>query len=193
MKRSPLLPVGLFTVSYLLIAGGFAVNAQNWEFAFYIAVVILIGALVVLLHRRIGLSQGLLWGLSIWGLLHMIGGLVPTSASWPINGEKHVFYSLWIIQDYLKFDHVVHTYGFFLATIGAWEVLRFFAPKMKATTGVLIFCALIGMGLGAVNEVVEFTAVLLVPDTNVGGYNNTGWDLVSNMAGAILAAFLIKV
>jgi len=36
--------------------------------------------------------------------------------------------------------------------------------------------------------VVEFAATLAMPETNVGGYVNTGWDLVSNMTGATLAA-----
>ena len=31
-------------------------------------------------------------------------------------------------------------------------------------------------------------ATLLVPETNVGGYENTGWDLVANMVGAFTAA-----
>jgi len=47
------------------------------------------------------------------------------------------------------------------------------------------------MGLGALNEVVEFAATLLVPETNVGGYLNTGWDLVANAIGAATAALII--
>ncbi len=34
------------------------------------------------------------------------------------------------------------------------------------------------------NEVVEFAATLLVPNTGVGGEVNTGWDLVANFVGA---------
>jgi len=48
-----------------------------------------------------------------------------------------------------------------------------------------------GMGLGAMNELIEFAATLLVPETNVGGYVNTGWDLVSNFVGATAAAAVI--
>ena len=48
------------------------------------------------------------------------------------------------------------------------------------------------MGFGALNEVVEFAATLSVPETNVGGYVNTGWDLVSNLVGCITAAILIR-
>lgn len=41
------------------------------------------------------------------------------------------------------------------------------------------------------NEVVEFAATRLM-DTNVGGYVNTGWDLVSNMIGATAVAVAIR-
>jgi hypothetical protein len=47
------------------------------------------------------------------------------------------------------------------------------------------------MGLGATNEVIEFIATRLM-DTNVGGYENTGWDLVANAVGAGLAVVLIR-
>jgi hypothetical protein len=39
--------------------------------------------------------------------------------------------------------------------------------------------------------VIEFIAVLTIEGTNVGGYENTGWDLVANLVGVVIAAFLI--
>lgn len=47
---------------------------------------------------------------------------------------------------------------------------------------------LMGMGLGALNEVVEFVATLVQPQSNVGGYRNTGFDLVFNMLGSGVVA-----
>jgi hypothetical protein len=49
------------------------------------------------------------------------------------------------------------------------------------------------MGLGALNEVIEFAVTLSVPETNVGGYINTGWDLVANSVGAVGAATIIRL
>ena len=43
----------------------------------------------------------------------------------------------------------------------------------------------------ALNEVIEFFATLSMPKTNVGGYINTGWDLVANLVGSSAAALLI--
>ena len=47
------------------------------------------------------------------------------------------------------------------------------------------------MGFGALNEVIEFAATQLLPNTNVGGYVNTGWDLVFNLLGSTIAACMI--
>ena len=45
--------------------------------------------------------------------------------------------------------------------------------------------------VGEARLVPETTATLLVPETNVGGYINTGWDLVANTVGATVAVCLI--
>jgi hypothetical protein len=48
-----------------------------------------------------------------------------------------------------------------------------------------------GLGFGALNEVVEFFVTLMVPESNVGGYVNTGWDLVANLIGATVTGLLL--
>ena len=44
------------------------------------------------------------------------------------------------------------------------------------------------MRLGALNELVEFLISQNVPGTKIGGYENTGWDLVANLVGTLLTA-----
>lgn len=56
----------------------------------------------------------------------------------------------------------------------------------------MVIRAAAGLGFGALNEVVEFIVVLTTPNTNVGGYENTGWDLVANPCGATVAALVIR-
>lgn len=127
----------------------------------------------------------------------MAGGLMPVPAAWPIDGEIRVLYSLWFIPGLLKYDQIVHFYGFGITTWLCWETL---ASRLRSgsggreprpSAGVLILCAAGGMGFGALNEVIEFIATLTVPETNVGGYENTGWDLVANLAGCITAALCL--
>ena len=61
------------------------------------------------------------------------------------------------------------------------------------TLGLLIICGTSSMGYGALNEVIEFIATVFIPETNVGGYTNTSWDLVANLLGAIFATIIIKL
>ncbi len=70
------LPVLAFTVAYSLIAAWTALRTGNTEFTFYVVVLWILIAIVGLVHRAVRLTTGALWALSVWGLLHMLGGLV---------------------------------------------------------------------------------------------------------------------
>ncbi|MBE7495074.1 MAG: DUF2238 domain-containing protein [Verrucomicrobiaceae bacterium] len=193
-----LLPVFLFNGAYMAAAAAVFVARRNGEFIFYIAVMLVLIAVMTVVHRRVRLTQGLLWAFSAWGLGHMAGGLVPLPAGWPYNGEHAVLYSLWFIPERLKYDHLIHAYGFGITTWLCWHVLRTALRQpdggaVRPTFGMLTLCAAAGMGFGALNEVLEFIAVLTIPNTNVGGYENTAWDMVSNLVGALAAAGIIRV
>ncbi|NND55419.1 MAG: hypothetical protein HKN56_10685 [Gammaproteobacteria bacterium] len=196
MLDKKLLPVAVFTSVYLLLAAAFAVAGGNKEFVFYIGVMAVLIAAMLVVHKRVNLLTSTLWCLSVWGLMHMAGGLVTVPPAWPLGGESNVLYNLWLVPGLLKFDQFVHAYGFGVATWVCWQGIRAALPvvdgrRVQPTPGLLVLAAAAGMGLGALNEVVEFAAVLLIPDTNVGGYVNTGWDLVANLVGSGLAALLI--
>ena len=183
-----------FTVTYVLLAALASVAKGNWEFLIYIIVMIIMITGIAYLHVRVVLSKSMLWCLSIWGLLHMMGGLVPVPDTWPIAGSHRVLYSLWLAPDFLKYDQIVHAYGFGIATWVSWQALRSaLGERIYPTFGLLTLCVAAGTGFGALNEVIEFAATLILEDTNVGGYSNTGWDLASNLIGAIVAAAIIRV
>ena len=188
-------PVAAFTGLYLAAATVGALAIGNREFVFYIIVMLLLVCAVWFVHRAISVTTATLWALSVWGLAHMAGGLLAVPESWPIDGDIRVLYSLWLIPERLKYDQVVHAYGFGVATWVCWQgigaAMRGRGGDAAPTFGLMVLAATSGMGLGALNEVVEFAATLLVPETNVGGYLNTGWDLVANATGATTAALFI--
>ena len=194
-SRAGLIRVASFTAAYLLIATVGAFSTGNSEFVFYIVVMVVLAAVVGLVHFNIGLPESALWALSIWGLAHMAGGLITVPAAWPTHGPNQVLYSLWLIPDRLKYDQVVHAYGFGVTTWICWlglrSSLRGSGVEAVPTAGRLVLVWAAGQGFGALNEVIEFAATLLVPETNVGGYLNTGWDLVSNLVGATIAVLII--
>lgn len=192
-----LLPVFLFNGAYIALAVATSLARGNREFIFYIVVMLVLIVVMSLVHRRVKLTSGLLWAFSAWGLAHMAGGLCALPAGWPYNGDHAVLYSWWIIPERLKYDQIVHAYGFGVTTWLCWHILRNALRQpdggmVRPTFGMLTLCAAAGMGFGALNEVIEFIAVLTIPNTNVGGYENTGWDLVANLVGTILAALIIR-
>ncbi|HYF13756.1 MAG TPA: DUF2238 domain-containing protein [Phycisphaerales bacterium] len=191
------LPLALFVGAYSIGLGWWTLAQGNKEFLFYGAMMVLEIALVAIVHARVKLSMTVLWLLAVWGLLHMAGGTVPIPREFmaslvPEEGTGNVLYNFRPWPWFPKYDQTVHAFGFFTCTLLAWECLRAFAGKgCKPTPGAALLCGLVGMGLGAVNEVIEFVAVLTIPNTNVGGYENTGWDLVSNLTGCVLGGLVI--
>jgi uncharacterized membrane protein YjdF len=168
-----------FAVAYLIgwTVYGFAVGADA-TLAYLVTVVVVI-ALVMLLDRRVGFSPWILWALAVWGFAHMAGGLVPVGDG--------VLYNAGLGASVIHYDRVVHAFGFGVATVACWEALVAINPSVVMTPGTAALTALMGMGVGAANEVVEFAASHLFA-SNVGGYENTGWDLVANLLGCTVAA-----
>lgn len=207
--------VCLFTAAYLVAAGGAAWTLQNVEFAFYLIVMLVLVGAVAAIHRRVGFSMGLLWCLSLWGAMHMAGGLLPVPEAWPIKGDTRVVYSWWVlplttgedgrVATGLKYDHLTHAFGFAVTAWACWQglcaTLRSYrgtttdpaqpAAPIKPTWGRLTLCFTAAMGFGAINEIIEFIATTVGP-TNVGGYVNTSYDLISNAVGALLAVAIIR-
>jgi uncharacterized membrane protein YjdF len=179
--------VVLFTAAYILAAALAALLSGNQEFLLYIVIVSAVFVAIAAIHRQVPLSQGALWCVSVWGLMHMAGGLVPVPESWPIEGDISVLYSLWLIPGALKYDNVAHAYCFGVAAWVCWQWIRAVVPVGRPTVGWLIIAGAAGLGFGALNEVIEFVATRTMENTNVGGYVNTGWDLVANLVGVVIA------
>ncbi|MGP1309615.1 MAG: hypothetical protein ACTS27_05400 [Phycisphaerales bacterium] len=187
--------LSVFSAIYILAFAALAFGKGNAEFVMYTFVVVAAAALIVYLDAwRVRIPTWLLWCFSAWGLAHMLGGNLPLVRP---DGEPIVLYSLWLIpfnapEGYLKYDQVIHAFGFFATACLCAVLLRpALREESRTRVGPFALCALGGMGAGALNEVVEFAAVLTLPETNVGGYENTGWDLVSNAVGATIGAALM--
>jgi hypothetical protein len=181
----------VFTLSYMVAAGIGTVVVADREFRVYLGVVATGMAIFVFLHFRVRFSPAVIWAVSLLGAAHMAGGLVPLPEGCPVDGRR-VLYNLWLVPGRLKFDQVVHFYGAAVGTWACWQALRVGAGLTQPTTGLVALCVLAGTGLGSVNEVAEFLTTRIVADTNVGGFENTGWDLVANLSGAVLAGLLIR-
>lgn len=194
LRRHPILAG--FTALYCAGFLAWAISNGNREFVFYFMVMLAIIGLVMWANIRARFSPLCLWLLSLWGLCHMAGGNIPVPAegigfgTTALPGEATtVLYNLWLLPGKaIKYDQITHSFGFFAATLACWQSLRgTLASNRRTSLAVIVLTACAGMGLGAVNEIVEYIATLRGP-TNVGGYDNNAQDLIFNAIGALGAA-----
>ncbi|MFH1111413.1 MAG: DUF2238 domain-containing protein [Planctomycetota bacterium] len=179
-------PVLIANLVYVPAFTVIALRNLNFEFVLYVAVILIVAAWVVWKQRSVRFDLPILWGLTIWGLLHMAGG--------NIRAGDDVLYGLRLIPVVLRYDQLVHAFGFGTATLVCHHLLKpYLRDGLDRRRTLSILVVLMGSGLGAINEIIEFIAVKTLPDTHVGGYDNTLWDLIFNLIGGLLAVAWLTV
>ena len=181
-----------FVILYLVVFSAWFFSIGNNEFIIYIVTMLVLLGLIGSTLRVGEYPAAMLWALAGWGLLHCAGGGVPVGDKvlyatqiLPILGDGSTEMTL------LKYDQIVHALGFGITAWVLWHVLTRHYPDTRNTWTAYTFPALAAMGLGAVNEIIEFSAVVIVQDTGVGGYINTALDLCFNGLGAVIAVLVI--
>ena len=185
------LPILITNVCAAAAFGSYYLAKQNYEFVIYIGVIVFFLLLILATNRRVNYPNSCLWGLTAWALLHMSGGtfylggtrlyeiiLIPMSTRYPV----------------LRYDQFVHIVGFGVATLVMFHVLQpLLRPGLEKWTALSIIVVMAGLGVGALNEVIEFMVTVVVPECGVGGYENTSLDLVADLVGALLAMAFIRL
>ncbi len=183
--KKQLIPIVAVTICSLLFFTAVIVIKGNYEFLLYLFVVLALAIAVCIAQRRVHFPPFVLWHLVVWVTLHLAGGNLSFAGTKLYDVILYQF----IDEPYhiLRFDQVVHVYGFFAATLASYYVLKPLLKKEHHACALFFIVILAGLGLGALNEIVEFPATLLVPRTGVGGYINNALDLVADLLGAIIA------
>ncbi|MGH1398371.1 MAG: hypothetical protein ACRBCT_04065 [Alphaproteobacteria bacterium] len=191
--------VTLFTTTYFVIFSAASIATQNYEFMLYEVQMALLFALLIFMDKRVTFSALVLWLMSIWGLAHLAGGITPIPSTIADMNDAispdapQVLYNMRLTDFLPRYDQIIHAYGFGTCTLLAREALSaHLGKKLPINWPIGAALVLIAMGLGTINEIIEFAVQLSLPQTNVGGYINTGWDLVSNTVGAIGAVLWMR-
>jgi putative membrane protein len=116
----------IFTLLYTLAFSFYFWNAGNLEFLWYIGILILIIVFVSLLHLRYKFSNGVLFGISLWGLLHMIGGTDITG----VRTYARMIYPL-VSSDIagtaiFRYDQFMHFYVYVVVTVMLYQVIHYY-------------------------------------------------------------------
>ena len=157
---------------------------QNYEFLIYAITVIGLVALIYKTDRFFNFEKLGIWLFNVWLILHILGGLAS------YQGIR--YYDLILLDlvgepyHILKYDQFVHFYCYIVISILMWSVVQKITQSNANRIVVCVVNILAASSLGAINEIIEFLAVVLLNSSGVGGYTNTAIDLVANLLGAIV-------
>lgn len=187
LKKGQLL-ILLLNMAAIIFFTIYFIGKENYEFLLYIGVIIFFLVLILATNKKVNYPNTILWGLTIWALLHMAGGALY------FNGIR--LYEIILIplsQTYqiFRYDQFVHMVGFGVATFVMYSLIQNKIGRNKGYVSIGIVIVMAGLGMGALNEIIEFLATVITPETGVGGYLNTSLDLVSNLIGAVIAWIII--
>lgn len=185
-------PILIISLIYLLIFTFIFLSRKNYEFLMYVGIIIFFFILILATNKKINYSNSVLWMLSVWAFFHMAGG--------GLLYQGRIWYKIILIDiigepyNIFKYDQAIHIFGFFVATLVVYILLKpLLKTELKNWTTLSIVVIMAGLGVGALNEIIEFTAVVIVPETGVGGFVNSSLDLVSDLIGAVLAMIYIRI
>jgi len=175
-----------FTVSYLVLFSIVSAIQRNYEFLYYTGIIAVFIFVITFYYHHFHLTLPLVIGLTLLGVLHILGGNLY------VHGTK--LYDLWVVAGFLKYDNIVHCFGTAIATLVAYNILL---PQMERPAkwrpfAFSLMLVLIAMGIGALNEVVEFFAVVFLGAGHaVGDYFNNTVDLVYNLIGSVVVSVFL--
>ncbi len=176
-----------FSLLYILIGGFYFLRDLNFEFVIYVGVIIAVFALLFGTLRKTHFPTYILWLISIWGLLHILGGSVQTPDG--VLFAYRIFPFIDLGGDFyiLKYDQLVHMYLYGVMSLVFLHLIRSTLRASGPAWIIFLIAIMASMGVSALNEIMEFFIAVTLERNGVGGYENAMLDLVFNFAGAIIA------
>ncbi len=187
--RKEQVPLLVINILGIILFSIYFIATANQEFLFYVGIILFCLGCIIFTNNKVQYPNHLLWGLTLWAFMHMAGG--------SINVRGSLLYNLILIPisetlGVFRYDQLVHIIGFCIATLLMYELLtQSLKEPVQRWMTLSIVIVMAGLGVGALNEIIEFIATLLFPRTGVGGYINTALDLVADFIGALIALGII--
>ena len=185
--RAPFLVSFVLAVTLTVLT----VIVRNYEFLIYAVTVIVLAVLIYRSDRYFQFESVGLWLFNAWLAMHLLGGLGS------YQGVR--VYDLMLIElvgppyQVLKYDQFVHFFCYIAMASLMWTVVNRIADRNASRVVIFVLTVLAASSLGALNEVIEFLAVVWLGADGVGGYTNTAIDLVANLLGALCGALYMHL
>ena len=164
------------TIGGALAIGGYDGPANLLEFFVYACVIMAIIFIAWMRLRHTDFPLHVLALVQIGLVAHFAGAFVSVG-----NGRLYDQTALGI-----GYDNLVHLLNAFAGAALISHLLDHYHSIPVLRPWLILGLVL---GAGAAVEIVEFAALLVVPDAGIGGYDNNARDLIADLVGA--GAFLI--
>tara|TARA_Y100000310_G_C20565910_1_gene755474 strand:+ start:662 stop:1246 length:585 start_codon:yes stop_codon:yes gene_type:complete len=189
MKKS-LKSISLLTYLFILGMVFYNLSLGNSEFLVYGIVVGLLYYVLIKADDYYNFPKYSIVLFSIWIVTHFLGGNLYIG-----NTRLYDFILIDLIGSpffILKYDQFIHIYTYFVISILVYFMLKKHVIKGHKKS-LIFFAVLASLGIGLLNEILEFTMVVFADAGDaVGGYYNTALDLVFNFIGAVLGVWFVK-
>jgi uncharacterized membrane protein YjdF len=182
-----------FVSVYLLGGGIYFIQDSNLEFVIYVGVIVAVFALLFGTLKITKFPPYILWLVSIWGLLHILGGAVQTPDGVLFAYRIYPFLDLGGDFYILKYDQFVHAYLYGVMAVVFFHLLKNTLRARGPTWIVLLTALMASMGVSAMNEIMEFLIAVNLERHGVGGYENAMLDLIFNFLGAFVGILGVYV
>lgn len=173
----------VWAVANLLLLAGmsfYVYRKADYEFGLYAAVFMVAVGFAWWYLRRFEFPLWLLALVEIGILAHFAGGLIHFGPG-NLRLYDHRYFDI-------RFDKWVHFYNSAVLATAITYIIDGAGVRLRRAKGFVV--VLMMLGVGAVWEIVEYTAVMSLARTGVGDYHNNMRDLVANLAGSVSAATL---
>lgn len=180
---------GMFSSIFILLAFTIIfVLKGNYEFLTYtFSIGILIWAIIVS-DKIFNYPPLAKLGFAIWLLLHFLGG------SLKIFGTR--LYDLILINlvgaplNIFRYDQFMHIFCYFVFVFFVYAIASHYLKEKSSKLALFFIIVLIAEGIGALNEIIEFSTVVFFNAIGVGDYYNNALDLVFNLIGAMIGGWI---
>lgn len=144
----------------------------------YLLWMLFAGPLVMYVDGRVRFSTHVLVLLAVAGFGHLAGGNLEV-------GGILLYEKNWSVVGY---DHLLHFLGLGAAGLAVWEATAWI---LRARSGreAFVVTFLGANAVGAIIEIGEYLATLIIGGVRVGDYANNMQDLIANLLGALAAAW----
>ena len=176
---------GFMTFNALLLIGStaYAYATAELEFGLYAAVILTLGLLAWRILRRYHYPLWMLALLQIAVFAHFAGGFLQ------LPPDNHSLYYHEVLG--IRYDKIVHVCNSALIAVVLMSIFRQAKMRLKPMEGFIVIGVV--TGLGAAIEILEYFAVMTIPNTGVGDYVNTVEDLIMNLLGATAGYAIYRI